>query len=204
MVSVSQLPAATLSRIKRLQTLTLVWMTLEAALSLFAAWRAKSPALLAFGGDSAVELLSALVVLWRFSLGLHIHDVERRAARLAGALLFALAALVTATSILTLLGHAEPRPTYLGIAILIAATILMPWLARQKRKLSAETASAALRADAAQSSLCAWLSFIALLGLASNALWSVPWADPLAALALTPLILWEGKESFAGKPCQCS
>jgi divalent metal cation (Fe/Co/Zn/Cd) transporter len=78
----------------------------------------------------------------------------------------------------------------------------MPWLASQKRKLSSETGSATLRADAAQSGLCGYLSLIALLGIGANAMWHVPLADPIAALAITPFILWEGKEAFKGKPCQ--
>jgi len=193
-----------LSRIQRIQSITISWMTVETAVSLFAAWRAASPALFAFGGDSAVELLSAVVVLRRFSTLIDGHHAERRAARIAAALLFVLAAFVAVTSAMTLLGHSESSPSYLGIAILVGATTIMPWLASQKRKLSSETGSVALRADAAQSGLCAYLSLIALLGIGANALWHVSWADPIAALAIIPLILWEGKEALKGKPCQCS
>ena len=77
----------------------------------------------------------------------------------------------------------------------------MPWLANEKRTLSAARGSAALRPDAAQSGLYAYLSLIALVGLALNALWHISWADPVAALAITPLILWETKESFREKAC---
>jgi divalent metal cation (Fe/Co/Zn/Cd) transporter len=83
-------------------------------------------------------------------------------------LLFALAAFVAITSVASLLGYNEPKPTFLGIAILIAAAVVMPWLANEKRRLSGATGSAALRADAAQSALCAYLSLIALAGLAST------------------------------------
>ena len=76
-------------RIRRVQTITIAWMSVEAVVSLFAAWRAHSPALLAFGGDSAIELFSALIVLWRFRTTAAHGDVEKRAARVAGALLFA-------------------------------------------------------------------------------------------------------------------
>jgi divalent metal cation (Fe/Co/Zn/Cd) transporter len=89
-----------------------------------------------------------------------------------------------------------------GIVILIAAAIFMPRLAKEKRKLSAATGSAALRADAAQSGLCAYLSLIAL-GPAVNAVWHVSCADPIAALAVIPLILWEGNEAIRGKACGC-
>jgi divalent metal cation (Fe/Co/Zn/Cd) transporter len=190
-------------RIQRVQTVTIVWMSVEAAVSLFAAWRATSPALLAFGGDSAIELLSAVVVLWRFRVSDAHEDTERRAARVAGGLLFALAAFVAVTSIMSLLGYSEPKPTFLGISILVAAAVIMPWLAKEKRRLSGAIGSAALRADAAQSALCAYLSLIALTGLASNAIWRVKWADPIAALAVLPLIIWEGREAMRGRPCGC-
>ena len=150
-----------------MQTVTIAWMSVEAVVSLFAAWRARSPALLAIGGDSAIELCSAAVVLWRFRTTAR-EDVEKRAARVAGILLFALAAFVALTSVTSPLGYTDPKPTFLGIAILVAVAVVMPWLAKEKRRLSGATGSAALRADAAQSALCAYLSPIALAGLAIN------------------------------------
>lgn len=204
MVAATVLPdSETLRRIHRIQTLTIIWMGVEAAVSLAAAYTARSPALLAFGGDSTVELLSAVVVLWAFSRGSVSHYRGMWAARIAGILLFTLAGFVTAVSVLTLLGYSEPRPSYLGVAILIAAAAIMPWLAKQKRKLSAATGSAALRADATQSGLCAYLSMIALAGIVVNAIGRVSWSDSIAALTLTPLILWEGKETIRGKACTC-
>ena len=204
MASVLQVVSSdAIRRIQRVQTVTIAWMSVEAVVSLFAAWRAHSPALLAFGGDSTIELFSAVVVLWRFRASAAHEEVERRAARVAGALLFALAAFVAVTSITSLLGYSEPKPTFLGIAILVAAAVIMPWLAREKRRLSGAIGSAALRADAAQSVLCAYLSLIALAGLAINAIWHVKWADPTAALAILPLIVWEGREAMRGKTCDC-
>jgi divalent metal cation (Fe/Co/Zn/Cd) transporter len=204
MVSVTLSPDKNaLHQIHRIQALTIIWMSVEATVSLVAAWIAHSPALVAFGGDSAIELLSAVVVLWAFTHRVEMHRKETRAARVAGILLFVLAAYVTVVSALALLGYSEPEPSYPGITILIAAAAIMPWLAKQKRRLSATTGSAALRADAAQSGLCAYLSAIALGGLAVNAIWHVSWADPVAALAVTPLILWEGKEALRGKSCNC-
>jgi divalent metal cation (Fe/Co/Zn/Cd) transporter len=202
----STLPIATretIHRIQRVQAITIGWMTVEAAVSLAAAWSARSPALLAFGGDSAIELLSAVIVLWRFRAHPVQEQTETRASRIAGALLLVLAAYVVVVSSLTLFGYSEPRPTYLGIVILIAAASIMPWLANEKRRLSAATGSAALRADAAESALCAYLSLIALVGLGVNAIWHVAWADPLAALVVTPLIAREGREALRGKACGC-
>lgn len=197
------LPAGALRRIHRIQAITIAWMSVEAAVALSAAWRARSPALLAFGGDSAIELLSAAVVLWRFRSRAAGEADERRAARIAGTLLYALAAYVVVAAAVTLLGYSEARPTYLGIAILAAAAMIMPWLAREKRRLSAATGSAALRADAAESALCAYLSLIALVGLAVHAVWHLAWADPAAALLIVPLIVWEAREAIRGKACGC-
>jgi len=190
-----------LQRVKWIQTLTLVWMSVEVVVSMGAAWIARSPALFAFGGDSAVEILSAAVVLWRFYSPSHGEHAEKRAGRIAGGLLFVLAAFVVTTSVLALLGHVDARPSLIGIALLVLAAMIMPWLAAQKRHLSITTASAALRADAAESAVCGYLALIVLAGLVVNAVWKVSWADPLAALALMPLILREGWEASKGKPC---
>jgi len=195
------IPAEVLRRVIFIQTLTLIWMGLEVVVSLGAAWIARSPALLAFGGDSAIELLSAAVVLWHFYSPSNREDTEERAGRIAGSLLFVLAAFVVTASVLTLLGHIEARPSPIGIVLLVLAAIIMPWLAAQKRQLSTSTASAALRADAAESAVCGYLALIALAGLVVNAVWKASWADPVAALALLPLILREGWKASNGKPC---
>lgn len=200
MASIRQIPTQhTIRRIQRIQAITIVWMSVEAAVSLWAAWAARSPALLAFGGDSAIELLSATVVLWRFRAHLVQEQAERRASRIAGILLFVLAAYVVAAAALTLLGYSEPKPTYLGIAILMAAAAIM----QEKRRLSSAADSAALKADSAQSALCAYLSLIALVGLGVNAIWHVAWTDPVAALVVVPVIVWEGREAIRGRSCGC-
>jgi len=178
-------------------------MSIEAVASLLAAWMARSPALLAFGGDSAIELVSAAVVYWRFQSKGSDGRTEKFAVRITGSLLFALAAYVMLVAATALLGHREVRPSYLGIAVLIVAAIAMPVLARQKRRLSALTGSAALRADAAESALCGYLSIIALAGLIANALWGVTWADPVAALCLIPLVVREGWQVLKGRACDC-
>lgn len=188
-------------RVLRLQLFTISWMAVEAAISLGSAWKCHSPALFAFGGDSLVELLSAAVVFWRFRFAFD----EARAARIAGALLFTLAGLVVLTSGLNLLGYWEVQRSLMGVGVLLAAAVVMPWLGSRKRRLAAVTASAALKADAAESSLCGYMAWIALSGLAVNAIWRKSWADPVAALALVPLILREAWEAVhAPRPgCDC-
>ena len=187
-------------RILQLQVVTFVWMSVEAAIALGTAWSSRSPALFAFGGDSLIELLSAAVVFWRFRFALN----EERAARIAGALLFALAALVVIACALNFLGYHEAKPSLLGIGLLVAAAVMMPWLAMRKRQLAVVTSSAALKADAAQSGLCGYMAWIALAGLGANAMWGKSWADPLASLALTPLIVREGWEAIRNSHLGCS
>jgi divalent metal cation (Fe/Co/Zn/Cd) transporter len=185
--TLSELPDVS-RRVLQLQVFTIAWMTLEAVVSLGAALSSYSPALLAFGGDSLIELLSAAVVFWRFRLTLN----EARAARIAGVLLFALAGLVVLTSVLNFLGYREAHRSLVGIGILLAAAVVMPWLASRKRRLASITSDAALTADAAQSALCAYMAWISLAGLVANAMAGQSWTDPVAAVALTPLILREG------------
>jgi divalent metal cation (Fe/Co/Zn/Cd) transporter len=165
-------------------------MSVEAVVSLFAAWRARSPALLAFGGDSAIELFSAVIVLWRFRASAAHGGAERQSARVAGALLFALAAFIAISAALSLAGYSEPKRTFLGIAILVVATVVMPWLAKEKRRLSGATGSAALRADAAQSALCAYMSLIRLGGAGDQ--------HDLARKVSSALLKCSGKRRTAG------
>ena len=191
-------------RVRFLQVFTLAWMTGEAAASLLAAWMAHSTAMLAFGGDSLIELLSAAVVLWRFTTPAASERAERRAARIAGVLLVLLAAYVALAAVLALLGYREPQPSLFGICVLVAAAAVMPWLAWEKQKLSAVTGSAALRADAVESNLCGYLALIALAGLVVNYFWNMGRADSIAALAIIPFILYEAREALCGKACACT
>src|SRR5438034_2240941 len=165
---VEQSSSPSQKQIVLLQINTIVWMAAEAAIALFAALRAHSLALVGFGADSGIELVSAFVVFLRFKKVSHVN--EKRAARVAGLLLFALVTFILGSSILAFTNpRFRPEPSYLGIALLIAAAIVMPWLSSQKRMLAAKTSSGALEADAVQSSMCAYLAWIALGGLGVNA-----------------------------------
>src|SRR3989441_11382939 len=152
-------------RVVRLQVLTIAWMTVEAIVALAAAWMARSSALLGFGGDSAIKLFSAIVVLWRFCSKSDSGEAEKLAARAVGGLLFVVAAFVIFSSGLSLLGYRESQPSFAGIILLIVAAIGMPWLASQKRELATQAASALFRGDATQSALCGYFSLIAFGGL---------------------------------------
>jgi divalent metal cation (Fe/Co/Zn/Cd) transporter len=122
-------------------------------------------------------------------------NAEKLAARVAGGLPFIVAGFVVVSSGLSLLGYRQPQSSFAGIILLIVAAIGMPWLASQKRKLATQVASASLRADATESALCGYLSLIALVGLLANLIFHAPWADPIAALSLVPLITREGWEA---------
>ena len=187
-------------QIVSLQLVTILWMCAEAAIAIFAALRAHSVALLGFGADSGVELVSAFVVFLRFRKVSSVN--EKKAARITGLLLFALAALILGSSILAFTNpDFRPEPSYLGIALLIAAGIFMPWLSAQKRSLAAKANSGSLKADSVQSSMCAYLAWIALGGLVLNAMFKISWADPSAALLLLPIILRQGWEAMQGESC---
>jgi divalent metal cation (Fe/Co/Zn/Cd) transporter len=184
-----------------LQGITLAWMTVECSLSLWAAASAKSPALLAFGSDSLVELLSATAVLLQFLPRFPLS--ERSAHRGAAVLLFILAGIVALTAALSFALGLHPETSVLGIATTIAALVAMPVLAWLKDREAVRIGNAALAADAVQSAACAYLAAITLTGLALNALFRTPWFDSVAALFAVPFLIKEGREAWRGNSCGC-
>lgn len=183
----------------RLQVVTLIWMVVECALALFSAWRAGSPVLLAFGADSLIELLSALVVLLQFLPRLALSPA--RATRLSGLLLFLLAAVITMSSAIALWRHVRPDTSWIGMGVTFAALAIMPALSSAKRRAGKTTRNAALTADAVQSATCAYLAGITLAGLLLNAVLHIRWIDPAAALVAVPVICLEGKKALQGEEC---
>jgi divalent metal cation (Fe/Co/Zn/Cd) transporter len=185
----------------QLQSITLLWMLIECAVSLYGAVSAHSPALLAFGADSFVELLSATVVLLAIVPSFPL--TKDRAVRLAGVLLFILAGVVVLVTLLSLLYRVQPETSCSGIAITIAALVVMPLLAWAKRRVARQTNNRALAADAVQSATCAYLAAITLAGLAVNAVWHVHWVDSAAALLALPVLIIEGRRALQGESCGC-
>ena len=184
-----------------LQGITLAWMLMEFGVSVFAAVTSHSPAMLAFGSDSLVELLSAAVVLLQWIPSMTIS--ERRASRTAGVLLFVLAFVVATIAMGSLVLRASPETSAAGIAITIAALIVMPVLASLKRREARRSKNAALAADAVQSATCAYIALITLAGLAVNAAFHIPWFDSLAALVAIPILIKEGRSAWRGHGCGC-
>jgi divalent metal cation (Fe/Co/Zn/Cd) transporter len=197
---------------------SVAWMVIEGSVSVAAGLAAGSVALLAFGIESFIEIGSDLVVAWRL-LAERRHgeaepgarreaegreQVERRASRLAGLLLFLLALYIVVDAGRRLLGYGDHAEESLaGIAITVAALVVMPLLARAKLRLADAIGSRALRTDAYEAVCCAWLSVTTLAGLALNALFGWWWADPVAALVLVPLLVKEGLSGWRGGCCAC-
>jgi len=192
------------SRGIRLEYITVGWNVVEGAVAVLAGLLAGSVALVGFGVDSAIESSSGAVLLWRLraeQTGKNIERAEQTALKLVGASLLLLAAYVTFNAIKTLVTREQPQRSILGIVLSVLSLIVMPLLAKAKRRTAAELNSAALHADSRQTSICAYLSAILLGGLLLNATLGWWWADPVAALAMVPIIVQEGREALKGETC---
>lgn len=181
----------------RLNALTLGYNALEAVASILVGTVVGSVALMGFGLDSVIEVTAAGAARWRLRADFdpsRRERVERATHRVIGWTFIALAVYVLYSSGKTLLLRERPQRTAMGVAILALSVIVMPMLAQAKRRVAQGLSSSALRADARQTSLCAYLSSIALGGVALNALVGWWWADPIAALIMVPIIAGEGLE----------
>src|SRR5712692_5304117 len=186
-----------------LEGVTVGYNALEGIVAIGAGLAAGSVALTGFGIDSVIEVTSGALLWWRLRAELGSAPlgptVERRAARGAGFLLLALGVYIITESVRLLLTGSHPGSSPVGIALMVLSLIVMPLLARAKLRLAASLGSRALRADAHETIVCAWLSATTLLGLGLNAVLGWWWADPLAALAMLPLIVREGVEAWREK-----
>lgn len=198
---------AGLRRALRLEYLTVGWNVFEGVIAVVAATAADSVALLAFGIDSFVEMASGVVLIWRLRSESGSEDAEaierldRRARRLVGLPLFALAAYVAFDALRALWAKEEPRPTLVGVALTALSLAVMWWLARAKREAARTIESRALESDAFQTTACWWLSLIALVGIGLNTVLGWWWADPVAALGMTVFLVREGREAWRGEEC---
>lgn len=185
-----------------LEGVTVAYNALEGLIAIAAGVSAGSVALTGFGVDSVIEVTSGMLLWWRLRAELGAAalgpSVEARAARLAGALLLTLAAYLVVESGRRLLTGDQPKESPVGIVLMALSLVVMPLLARAKLRVSRALDSRALRADAHETIVCAWLSLTTLAGLALNATLGWWWADPVAALGMLPLIVREGLEVLAG------
>lgn len=181
-----------------LEIFTLSWMTAEAAVALAAGVAAGSVALMAFGIDSVIEFAAALVVLQmlRAEHAGRRGRGEQRALRVIGVTFFLLAAYILADAAYALIAAGRPDSSVSGVAVSAAALLVMPSLSLFKRRTGSALGSQMLVADAAESLFCAYLSATVLVGLLLNLASGWWWADPVAALAVVPLVVKEGLEAL--------
>ena len=188
---------------RRLEYLTVGWNLCEGVIAVAAGAAAGSTALVGFGLDSFIESSSGAALIWRLrhATGGDERRRERVALKLVGASLLLLAAYVAADAVLSLVRREPPEASAVGVALAIVSLVAMPLLARAKRRVAARIDSRALAADSRQTDICAYLSALLLAGLALNAAFGWWWADPAAALVMTPIILKEGVGALRGEAC---
>lgn len=185
-----------------LSRLSLLYNSLEGIASIIVGALAGSISLVGFGIDSVIEVSSSVAALWRLRADadpVQRARVEAVTARVIGVLFLALTLYILVDAGQSLYAHEAPERSLAGIVIAALSVVIMPVLARAKRRIGVALGSRALTADAMQTSLCTWLSAIVLLGLGLNALFGWWWADPLAAMCMTPIIAKEGIEGVRGE-----
>jgi divalent metal cation (Fe/Co/Zn/Cd) transporter len=193
---------------RTLSYLTLGYNVLEGIVSLIFGWLAGSIALVGFGIDSLIEVTSSFAALWRLRADLDVirrERVERMSLRIIGFSFVGLALYILVDAGLALARRDAPSESVPGIVIAALSIVVMPLLARAKRKIAVSLGSRALHADATQTDLCMYLSAIVLGGLVLNALLGWWWADPIAAIAMTPFIAGEGIRGLRAEDgCACA
>jgi divalent metal cation (Fe/Co/Zn/Cd) transporter len=197
---------ALVRRAFRLEYATIAWMVAEAAVAVWAGIRADSVSLLAFGIDSLIELASAGVLIWRLRVELRRGQAfgeaaERTASRIAGGLLFALAAYVAAAAAWKLRTGTGQIFSWAGLAIAALAMPVMLGLARRKRAVGGALGSRAMRADAAEGITCGWLSLVVVVGVLVQALTGAWWVDAATSLGILWFVIREGREAWTGEDC---
>jgi divalent metal cation (Fe/Co/Zn/Cd) transporter len=189
---------------RRLEYITIAYNSLEGLFAIILGLVAGSIALVGFGFDSVIEIISGAVLLWRLQVGLdeaRRERVEKISLKLVGICFLTLALYVSYDAARSLIRHEPPKESLLGITLAIASLVIMPWLTWAKRKAARSIDSAAFMADAKQTEFCVYLSAILLGGLCLNALFGWWWADPIAALVMLPIIVKEGIDALRGKTC---
>ncbi len=175
------------------------WHGIEAGVAIGAGAIAGSVALVGFGGDSLIELVAGLVVLWRLAAARSI--TERHAQQTIAVSFYLLSVYVAVEATRSLAASGHPGISWVGIGLSALTLATMPALARAKAQVAEELESSATKSESRQTMLCAYLSAGLLLGLGLNALVGWWWADPLAALGIAGVALKEGREAWRGEAC---
>src|SRR5713226_2558471 len=196
-----------------IEVVTIAWMTFEASIAIIVGYMTRSVSLQGFGIDSVIELVAGGMLLWRLLVEQRggsievVEQAERRASWVTATGLFALAVYIVADSAFSLLTQSRPEASWWGVGLAMAAASIMPLLWQGKLRVAKQIGSAALKADAACSVTCAYMSLTLLAGLLLNRLFGWWWADPLAALVLIYFLVQEGREALhearTGETCSC-
>jgi divalent metal cation (Fe/Co/Zn/Cd) transporter len=190
---------AAVARAQWLNRFSLTWNVAECVVALVAGIAAASVSLIGFGIDSAIEVSAAVILFWRLHQerkGGCMAAYDRTATRLIAVAFVALAAYVWLDAITDLIEGARPEASLPGLVLAVVSVIVMPWLAREKRALAPALGSLAVEADAQQTSLCALLSAVLIVGLGLNTFFGWWWADPVAALVIGALALEAGRRTW--------
>jgi cation diffusion facilitator family transporter len=185
-----------------LEWFTVTWNVAEAAVAITAGVIAGSVALVGFGIDSAIEVVAASALLWRFTkAGVEARDdehaeAEGRALYIVSGTFFVLAAYIAFEAMSALATSEEPDASTVGVVLSIVSLIVMPSLAYAKQRTGRALGSRALEADAVETWVCSYLSLALLAGVGLHAALGWWWADPVGALAMLPVILWQGWETL--------
>lgn len=181
---------------------SLVWMSLEGAVGLYAGARASSVSLLGWALSSVVEGLASVIVIWRLTGSRTLSETSERTAQKAVAVSFwLLAPYVAVQAVHDLLTATHPEQSRLGIALTAASVIVMPVLGKTKHRLGKRLGSGATTGEGTQNLLCAYLAGAVLLGLLADTAFGAWWLDSLIALAVATVAVREGREAWAGKEC---
>jgi len=192
-----------------LEWITIAWMTIEAIVASLSGFAAHSVTLLAFGLDSIIELVSAGVLIWRLTVelkhGQHFsEEAEQRAGKIGSILLFALATYVIISAGWGLWARQGAEFSMPGLVVALAAIPIMYLLAKRKIAIAKKIGSRALRADAAESITCGWLSVVVVAGLIAQFLTGAWWIDSVTSLGIVWFLVKEGREAWASEACGCS
>jgi divalent metal cation (Fe/Co/Zn/Cd) transporter len=192
---------------QHLEIFTIAYNSAEGLISIIAGFIAGSVSLIGFGLDSLIEVTSGTALLWRLRHDIdprRREQVERMTLRVVGGSFVALALYILYESASALVRHEAPERSIPGIIVAAVSVVAMPLLASAKRRVATGIGSGAMSADARQADFCTYLSAILLGGLLLNASLGWWWADPIAGLAMVPIIAKEGLDSLKGKVCGCS
>ncbi|UYK40371.1 cation diffusion facilitator family transporter [Microbacterium terricola] len=190
-------------RIRWIVATTIGYNLVEAVVAITAGTVASSAALVAFGLDSTIEVLSAAAVAWQFTR----RDPERwekGTLRVIAVAFFALAAWVTVASLSALIARVEVEHSSIGIVLTAVSVVVMPLLSFAERRAGRELGSATAVADSMQTLICAYLSAAVLVGLVLNSAFDWWWADAIAGLVIAAFAVREGVEAWRGDACATS